>query len=521
MAEQSGRADTAGLPGVQGGCSAYENGLLALWDAVMATATDERAAGRGLDLATMIDLVQRHRGVAQPSDWVAGVQRLAAHIAPIQHQLEQALAQWELIKGIKSHALGQLDQSLPLLQKILAREAGEAGLTSPARDADQKRWNFLKENRLFFRTVFLQMDALRARLDHLEPKESLLNRHSVDLGRDLEKQAVMLHDFLQNSLDFLENRGDGAGLTAALAALSSAPAVGQTAVPVTSAPVVASPLTRSAPATVTRTAESVDALVDRVRERCLQAKQVLLQMSLWEWDLLKKPIPPPELLRAIRTQQPAVDRACLAVEEILESLERLTRWHDGELGVVLGSHLSTLEKLQGEADDALEQLHTLFDRVSLPAHVDRRSQLAVTRFLQERAAKRRAGLPLPSEQRTDASSRRVDERIAVRCRIEVQSLEGGVPILGVTRDVSTKGFCLEADGVPGGVASGMLISFKILSDAQRTLFFGTLYRTSGTLLVILLDAGCETQFMTLIRAEILQNREEGAGILPLKPTTPS
>ncbi|MBF0400672.1 MAG: hypothetical protein HQL90_07875 [Magnetococcales bacterium] len=558
-----GRIEEAlGLHKMKEDLAVIESCLLELWDPTIPPIGVEPAVA-GAGLGAIIDLIRRNSAVGQEFDLVLYVKQLEIRMAAIHKQLDTAIYQLSMVDKITTNALGLLDHAVTLVQQIFVKDEETQNFALLPSHEDQKKFDFLEENRLFFRTVFLQVDALRARFNTLDMRECLLGGHGMDLARDLEKQAIMLRYFLKNALDFLEDKRDSVGLSAALAELqphtrpsvlrqaqrplavaetfaSVAESLSDTPPPtvVPSAEAGSEPsesvvlaqvaaesgadgvaageqavIPPTAPPTVATRAE-VDAQVAVVQSCCMEAKEVLLEMSLWEWDLLKKPIPPPELLHTIQTRQPEVDRACLTVEGILVTLEGLTRWHDGALGEIPGGHVATLQALRSEAEEALEKLYTLFDQISLPPFVDRRSKVAVNRFLKEKAEQRRKEARSASTQRSERGSRRLTERVAVGSRMEVQAVEGDLTMVGVTRDVSAKGFCMEADGVPGGIISGMEVRFNILSDAERTPFFGRLFRTSGTLLVVLLEAGHEVQFMALIRAEILRGRQ-GSGMLQL------
>ncbi|MEO5349282.1 MAG: hypothetical protein H7836_06525 [Magnetococcus sp. YQC-3] len=528
--------EALGLHKMRDDLAIIENCLLELWDPSVrpiAIAQDVGSAGLG----AIINLIRRNSAAGREFDLVAYVKQLEERIAHVYQQLDTAIYQLGLVDKITANTLHFLDDAVILVQDIFAKDEALQAYPLSARISEQKKFDFLEENRLFFRTVSLQVDALRARVNTLDMGDCLLGSHGMDLARDQEKQAIMLRYFLKNSLDFLEGRRDSVGLSASLAELqprsqpsqlrrerrpepppveevtevsepspavlatepppaeggmegSVEPIVATEAVEAAAvvvaepdAPLVASgaePAATAAPVEDSSAAEgggaptatpvpevtgtptaspalegsgtpmvtaapeparqesslarlSADQLAERVQSICAQAKQVLLDMSLWEWDLLKKPVPPPDLLNVIQAQKPAVEKACMTVEGVLVTLEGLNQWHEGALEQVPG-HLTTLQSLEKQATDALEQLHTLFDQISLPAYVDRRSKVAVTRFLKQKAAMRRTGQadspgqPEPPSQRLEegeGASRRTEERIAVRCRMEVQSMEGG------------------------------------------------------------------------------------------------
>ncbi|MEO5363307.1 MAG: hypothetical protein H7838_06745 [Magnetococcus sp. DMHC-8] len=561
--------EALGLHKMKADLAIIEKCLLELWDASVQPIGVEPDAG-GAGLGAIIDLIRRNSARGQEFDLVAYVRQLEGRMADIYQRLDTAIHQLSMVDRITTNALMLLDQALALVQDIFIRDDALQAFPPSRRITEQKKFDFLEENRLFFRTVSLQVSGLQARLNSLDMGACLLGFHGMDLARDLEKQAIMLRYFLKNALDFLDDKRDGIGLTAALAELkprvrpvalaqeqgaaavmdgvptaggafveaaapepvvasttalagagaSPSAAATVTAVTPVSAEAPTAPEAETAPAAAMASAapgESPDALADQIRATCIQARQVLLEMSLREWDLLKNPIPPPDLLHIIQMQQPVAAQACLAVEGVLVTLEGVTRWQGGQLEDTPGQ-LATLQTLQQQASEALEQLHGLLDQISLPAHVDRRSKVAVMRFLKQQAEQRQTA-GQASQRLEEDSSRRVSERVVVRSRVAVQVLDGGPTITGVTRDLNARGICLEADQPPTDLTSGLPVHLQLLSDPARHLFPGQLFRTSGTLLVILLDAGSETQFLTLIRGEILRDRDEGAGILHLQPSS--
>ncbi|MEO5341277.1 MAG: hypothetical protein H7837_12305 [Magnetococcus sp. MYC-9] len=584
--------EALGLRKMREDFSIIEQCLLELWDPSVQPMALEPGVGSA-GLGAIIHLIRRNSAIGQAFDLIVYVKQLELRMAEVHKQLDAALYSLTLVDRIGTNVLQLLDSSVALVGSIVARD--EACQTYPVaeRIIHQKKFDFLEENRLFFRTVSLQVEALRTRINTLDMGSCLLGSQGLDLAREVEKQAILLRYFLKNALDFLEDRRDAVGLTAALAELQprlrpaalqqrvadsppgttqppptdpegeatpaptpseigATPApteTGATPAPTPTAAVAndgAPPPSTAAPDTggteetlpepptpreeedasaplpsaETESLENdggpVEQVARQIRALCDRARQVLLEMSLWEWDLLKKPVPPPDLLHVIQGLQPAVDKNWLAVEGVQVTLEGLHQWHEGHLE---GSPalLSTLEALRQQAEEALEQLYAHLDQISLPPHVDRRSKVAVTRHLKKRAAQRRAGEEQsPSQRMVEDSSRRVEERVAVQSRIEVLWGEAEA-VVGATRDVNARGFCLEVERVPAGIRDGMAVRFRVLSDPQRRLFFGKLFRTSGTLLVVLLEAGYETLFLTAIRTEVLQERPEGAGILHMTP----
>ena len=254
-------------------------------------------------------------------------------------------------------------------------------------------------------------------------------------------------------------------------------------------------------------------LAEAVRETCTKAKKILLDMSLLEWDLLKKPIPPRDLLQKIQVQQPAVDRVCMAVEGVLSSLEGLSRKSGGNLDAD-PDNIVVLRGFEQQSATILEQLGQIFDQVSQPSFIDRRAaknsstELEKQRYLLERV------------QRVETASRRGTERTVLQSQVEVM-LPAGQKIFAITHDISTRALCLETTVLLDGLEAGMDVSFRLLSDRQKTLFPGKLLRIKGAMLIVTLIPGYEAQFVGIVREEVLKERDKG-GVLSLeRPDLPA
>ena len=486
--------ESLGLRKMKDDLTVIEKCLLELWDAAspIADISDERVAVGESDMGAIIDLVRRNAEAGKAFDMIDYVKQLEVRIASAHKTLDSTLYQLAMVDKITTNVLGMLDHSLELVELIHTKDGELQEFPAFGAEVDQKKLDFLTDNRLFFRTVSLQVDALRARINDLGSEGEGAAAYSIDLARDVEKQAIMLRYFLKNTMDYLDGKRDSIGLTAALAELRPRRKQPEPE-PIAEVETIPEPV-------VERVEEpKISFLADAVRDTCANAKQILLDMSLLEWDLLKKPVPPQNLLREIQGQQEAMDKVGVAVEGVLSELEHLSRKSAGNLDADPQNRV-TLQTLQDQSAQIFEQLSQIFNQVAVPAFVDRR--------LAERCLKD------PVEQqnlvdrvrKAESASRRGAERTVLQSQIEL-TLPGGQKIFAASRDMGARAICLESTVLLDTLVPGTEVSFRLLSDAKNTFFPGRLLRARGTMLVISLVPGSEAQFINLVRAEILRERE--------------
>ena len=535
-----------GLGKIKEDLAIIERCLLELWDSQALVMSDEPHASEYLaeysDMGAVIDLIHRNAEEGKAFDMVAYVKQLEVGIAAARKKLDAAIYQLTMVDRITTNVLELLDQALELATEILDKDMELQAFPIFDEGVDQQKIDFLNDNRLFFRTVSLQVDSLRARINNLGGQAGDLEGFSVELARQQEKQAIMLRYFLKNTLEYLKGKRDGIGLTAALAelqprlqpsdlpvdqknpegeaaeavsdvaALSEDPSdPSDTALPSETETPSEGPVGADGDESAVEPDTSVEArfvqLEKGVRERCTQAKTILLNMSLLEWDLLKRPIPPRDLLQKIHAQQPALDAVCLEVEGVLNRLEGSGRKRAGE--VAGPEFVPTLQVLQDQADTILARLGQIFNQVSAPPFVDRR---APRHALQNSEEQTRL---MERVTRAEVASRRGVERMVLQSQVEIM-LPDERKIFATTRDLSTRALCLETSVLLDKLRPGMDVTFRLLSDAHHTLFPGKLTRVRSAMLIVTLVAGHEGQFVALIREEVLREREQREGILTLK-----
>ena len=213
--------ENLGLRKMKEDLAVIEKSLLELWDKTTPIPgfSTENAVVGGVDMGAIIDLVRRNAETGKAFDMIDYVKQLEVRIANAHKTLDATLYQLAMVDKITTNVLGMLDHSLELVESIHTKDTELQEFPPFGEEVDQKKLDFLTDNRLFFRTVSLQVDALRARINDLGDGEEGSEAYSIELARGVEKQAIMLRYFLKNTLDYLEGKRDSIGLTAALAEL--------------------------------------------------------------------------------------------------------------------------------------------------------------------------------------------------------------------------------------------------------------------------------------------------------------
>ncbi|MEO5334463.1 MAG: hypothetical protein H7839_20805 [Magnetococcus sp. YQC-5] len=361
------------------------------------------------------------------------------------------------------------DEIPGLLEQITTKDTQIQEFQWTDQELDQRKINFLDDNRLFFKTVPLQVDSILVRVDALITDPNMTEPHNVALLRTLENQTFKLRYFLKNALDYLEGKRGGIGLSASLAQLSTPPmaAPQQTLVP-----------------TEIPSDHPLAQLTHTIRQTLTNTRQAILDLCLAEWDLLKQPIPNQEALHAIQQHQATVNQIAVEMEKTLTAQE-------------------TLIKAVGDATPTVQQLDEL--RVLL--------KHAEVSLQQVSSISKQITSVIPVAQ---PNSRRVIERTVIRSQIEFTPA-GGQRIMGYSRDLSPRGVCLEANSLPRDITVGMDGVFRLVADMEKTQFPCKCLRVTGSIIILTLLPGHEANFVTRIRAEIVRDRGEQTGILDTKP----
>ena len=529
-----------GLHKMKEDLSVIEKCLLELWDTSSGPfdVMNVDSIQSSTEMGAVIDLIRRNAEGGKAFDMIDYVHQLEVKVAGAHKKLDSTIYSLAMVDKITANVLGLLDHALELVEHVLTKDAELQEFPVIGQEVDQKKLDFLADNRLFFRTVSLQVDSLRARINSLGGEEEDSAVYSVELARDVEKQAIMLRYFLKNTLDYLEGKRDSIGLTAALAELRprKPPPPPPPPPPVAEKTADASdgdededeetPEEEEEDREEEKTEEVVvdeketpeeklpppHTMKEEIQETCARVKQILLDLSLLEWDLLKKPIPPQNILREIHAQQPTADKVGVEVEGVLIALEGLSKdkKRRGKLNVAPDNR-PELQKLQDQAANLLEQLGQIFSRVSVSASVDRR---LTHRSMKTPEAQRHL---VDRVRKAEAVSRRGTERTVLQSQVEL-TLPDGKKIFATTCDIGARAMCLRAPVVLDGVVAGMSVTFRMLSDDKKTVFPGKLLRVRGSVLIVSLLPGHEGQFIGIVRAEVLRER---GGNTPAGAQTPT
>lgn len=356
-----------------------------------------------------------------------------------------------------------------LIEQITAQDAQIQDFQITDTDLDQRKLNFLDDNRLFFKTVPLQLDSILMRVDALLGDPNVTEPHNITLLRTLENQTFKLRYFLKNAMDYLAGKRSGIGLSASLAQLTPPLTTTLQSKMVTDSEPPANQLTNQ--------------LSQTIRQTLSTTRQNLLDICLMEWDLLKQAIPNKEALHAIQQQQSSVNLIAVTMESTLGALALLLK--EINTNAPTTKQMEGLNGLLNQAENLLTQISTISNQITTI-------------------------LPVAYN-----DSRRAIERTVIRSQIEL-TLTGGQRILGQSRDLSPRGICFEANTPPQGITTDQDGVFKLLSDTNTTQFPCKCVRVTGSIIILTLLPGHEANFVTLIRAEIVRDRGETTGILDTK-----
>ncbi|MBF0438520.1 MAG: PilZ domain-containing protein [Magnetococcales bacterium] len=404
------------------------------------------------------------------------VKQLETRMQAASKKLNESIHKIMMIDRMTIKIRSMADEIPGLLTQITERDAQTQDFQLFDQTIDQRKINFLDDNRLFFKTVPLQVDAILVRVDALLSDPNMTEAHNITLLRSLENQTFKLRYFLKNAMDYLDGKRSGIGLSASLAQLTT-------------------PATTVQPSTTTDLPISQEVLPDQplaqwthaIRQMCATTRQTLLSICLKEWDQLKQSIPHQEILQTIQQQQNSVNQIAQNRENALSTLDALI--------LEVGTAPPTTKQL--------DSLRALRDQVEgftqLIGQIDKQIDEA-----------------MPVAQ---ASSRRTIERTVIHSPIELTI--GTRRITGHSQDLSPRGICLEIpDAMPRGLTPGQDGTFRLISDPTKTQFPCKCIRITGSCIILTLLSGHEANFVTRIREEIVRDRGEKTGILDSKLPNP-
>ncbi|MBF0625973.1 MAG: hypothetical protein HQL82_14340 [Magnetococcales bacterium] len=483
-----------------------EGMLLALWDSSLETLEEQVGESSLLetlpdilsDLVTLLSCAED----ANEFPLLMQLQELQETTGALNVRLNQRIFVLTFVDKILTKVDGQLNESLGLLREIRAQEnrlAATAGVGGPE---DGRRLAFLKDNRLFIKSIPMQVEAIRRRLEHQLQDPDFSEPHRVELFRLLESQAFRLHYFLRAALAFLQ--GEPGAL--APAAVSMAPAAPRGPVP------AAKPEEWDPSGGFALPPTPAWTPAQQVRDQCREVLRLLPELAVREWDLLKHPMPPPDHLRALEEHRPLLDGAYGTVETLLETLKKFAEERAGQDPDA--DSIPLLQALLVRSGTLLRDLEGLARRISVTPFVDRRSERSP-----QPAAKPSSGQVQRREADQKAEdcpkkglSRRTAERIRIRSGVQL-TLPGVGTLVGESLDVSNTGLCLHTDHPLHGMKTGLSGSLQLVTDSGENRFPCMLQRLAGTLIIVTIAPAHQAAFVNLMRQTVLREREREAGFL--------
>jgi hypothetical protein len=417
------------------------------------------------------------------------IKQLENTMRETHNRLNSIIFTLTFIDKLSVKILSQVDQSADIVNRILQADQQLHIHQQEGLESDQKKINFLDDNRLFFRSTPMQIKTVQTKINKLLRDPSLAEQYNVELFRKLDNQMFKLHNFLKNSLDYVEGKRDGTGLSAALAQISPQFAGG-----IESEAQQASDDSRQAKLS------SIPSL-SKARKLCSQIKELLEKISLQEWDMLKLPIPPQKGMAVMKTNKQFVDQAWLDVEDIFYALEKLDQYKAEH---TTGDDKAELTTQQGRAETLLKKLESIHTQISQPFFADRRLEAEATMSPSEKETKRRfrennQELCTASEPNT----RRTNERVRITSSIEMTTIIDGQIINGEIVDVSVNGLCIKTNKPSTGLKTDAQATFRFVAQKDDAEFTCRVVRASGTTIILTISSDQEATFSKLIRSYIV------------------
>ncbi|MBF0187732.1 MAG: hypothetical protein HQL50_07390 [Magnetococcales bacterium] len=453
---------------------------------------------------TMLERIEQH----QSSD--TDQFDLAQHVENLARRMESVKARI----NDKSMYLLTIDKALILLEEKLGtvaelteniqkidQELGQQIASGTTDELVHKRRHFLEINRLFFRTVHLQVESIRMQSSILSQDLDPFEPHTLTLSESLYNRTLKITEFLQMSLDYLIGK--------------------RRAVPTITAPnqdesldvqnlMISKPnhirclnvLSKDQKVDLSEIDddEETSILVKSLRDNCGNVKERIRDIGIREWSLLHNPIPEPAILQRLDERREDVLKVINDVENILCHLEGML--NPDQPDTVLNSEL--LREMTRESQEMLKELEEILESISVSTLGDRRSNRDQT----------------PDDggtERRNARDRRTTPRAMVKIPIEIQyGMESTIP--GNTYDVNKQALCIETDDAPDLIDGGMQVEFRFLEKSGPTEWFGgSILRTMGQMVIINVDSAHQTEYVMTVRNIALAEHGEESSILDVLP----
>ncbi|MEO5377184.1 MAG: PilZ domain-containing protein [Magnetococcus sp. DMHC-6] len=442
------------------------------------------------------------------------LRKMESKLAEIYKQLNSSIFVITFVDKLTHKIQKQLLDSMDLVQLITHMDGQMSRMTYNSQEIGAGVFNFLENNRLFFRSVPAQIQSIQERLFMLIEDPKLAESHSVELFRALESQSFKLNHFLKNALEFIEGKRDGMGLSASMAQLMPTSEKDATALsPPPSARTLPSSKSDAVAATNFSALNPVqEKLCQEVEQSCEKIRQTLRQIGKKEWELLQQPIPPQEHLNILKMRKPFIDQSFMDAEKFSNTLMELV--NDVDALQNNPAKAESLKTLHTHSMQHWQELEAILNKISTPSIVDRRQTIANSLAAAQKESQpytRRvvdAVMPKIAEVKNLPNfSRRVLERTRFEGQVEL-TIEGGMSFLGKTRDISPTGLAIEIATPAQNELVGKKGHFILLNDPRRTSIPCHILRVSGIVIILTLTADQESIFIKLMRDEIIRRGEE-------------
>lgn len=375
---------------------------------------------------------------------------------------------------------GQLEEVLDIQQQVIALDRRyKVEMLGGVGGVDRKILDFMDNNRLFFMSLPSRVNTIFEKIDLLLQDPGVAEPHNVELFRGVEARVFKLNQFMKHTLEFFDGRRERLELPPSLSftgpigadiagELSDDPLAGIDAV-------VGDP----------NSPEIILLVIKKVRT-------LLREISLVEWDLLKLPIPPQNVMEVFEENRGYIENAWVEVERVQTTLDSGVAAADSQLG--------------DQARALLKALEGIFKRVDVFPIVDRRlakEYSQVDSVTGRRAIDKERDDMCPSPVKP---SRRSMERVIAHHPVELRFSGVGI-IQGVLHDVSKTGACVESDAPPPPILKQeMEGTIRLLADRQGNKIGCRVKRLTGNMVGLRIDEASQAGFAQVIRREVTGGR---------------
>ncbi|MBF0322287.1 MAG: hypothetical protein HQL62_04965, partial [Magnetococcales bacterium] len=213
---------TVGIDRLECSLSTIEDFLLDLWDSrKIVERPSHKQNGRsaakkslgGDSLHEIISIISFDRETGE-FILLRQVQNLERMCQTTHELLNSTIFVLTLVDKIATKIRTQMDEALRSLHEIHEIEPLFLfGSDNPDDPAQHDKRVFLENYRLFLRSIPLQINSMKDRLDLLLNNPDIAEPHNVALCRALESQCFKLFSFLKNCLEYLQGKRDSVGLS--------------------------------------------------------------------------------------------------------------------------------------------------------------------------------------------------------------------------------------------------------------------------------------------------------------------